>query len=126
MDTGTDTTCGRCGRTLTSAASIRRGVGRYCQARRREEAATADYTPEQVAKAHELLADGGLVESSQHGTFFATASRGDVIYIVTADTCTCPAGQRNNRCYHRCAVAIRLATTTREAARPAAKTRKAA
>lgn len=66
------------------------------------------YKAEQVAKAKELIADGGLQMVSP-AVFTAVSSDGTVRYCTAPDTCTCPAGIRSVRCYHTAAVRIALA-----------------
>ncbi len=104
--------CLRCGRKITAAASRAAGMGRTCQARVRDALATAvrpGVKAEQVAKAVELIAQGGVVPPSRPAVFRTVGSAGDVIYLTHAATCTCPAGLRARRCYH--SVAVELMTT---------------
>ncbi|HET9893694.1 MAG TPA: DUF6011 domain-containing protein [Streptosporangiaceae bacterium] len=111
--------CARCGRPLTSAASIARGYGRHCLARKRAEviaAATEGYKPEQIDKAHALIASGGITPMRRPGFYRAESSDGTTAYIVCAQTghCGCPNGQRSRRyggCYHVAAARIEWAKT---------------
>jgi len=104
------TRCGRCGRTLTAAASIARGYGRGCAAK--IDAATkvvdlADYQAAQLAKAAELIELVAIARTAP-ALYLAVSSRGDATYAVdqAACTCTCPAGERGVRCYHLAAATI--------------------
>lgn len=97
--------CTRCHRTLRSATSIAAGMGRTCARKARQEAAAklvlANYTPVQVEKVRELLADGG-VQRVDRTTWLAVASNGiDRYEVSTAHaSCTCKAGQNGRQCYH--------------------------
>ncbi len=98
--------CTRCGRKLTSAASIAAGYGRGCLARIRAAAKAADlsaFTAAQVAQARELIEDGAIVADAQPGWFLAVSTDGDAIYLATAGFCTCPASKP---CYHQAAIII--------------------
>jgi len=109
------TTCGttrclRCGRTLTSASSVSAQYGRWCRAKIRAAAlseAIKGFTAQQVEKARELIADGGLVATGFAGVWRVVSSAGDAVYMTTATgQCNCPAGLRSgraDRCYHACA-----------------------
>ena len=119
-ETTTPTNCLRCGRTLTSAKSINDGMGRACKAKVAAAAQTADlaeYKPVQVAKAVEVIEQGGIVPTSRVALYLAVSSDGTVNYLVDQieHSCTCKAGQRGIRCYHLAAADI-LATSTRKAA----------
>lgn len=98
--TGT-THCHRCGRRLTAIASVARGYGRGCAAKIAAAAKTVDAKPEQVAKAAELVADGGILRAAG-ALFLAVASDGVTRYEVdsVSHTCSCRAGQHGRRCYH--------------------------
>lgn len=93
-----------CGRKLTSEASIAAGYGPVCSAKIRAAAITAaraDFTPEQQAKADELIRDGGIVPTARPGIFHAVSSKGDAVYLSHACACNCPAGLKAKRpCYH--------------------------
>ncbi len=110
--------CLRCGRTLTSAASIARGYGRTCGAHIRHAAATAEGKPEQLAKATELIEQGGIVPTSRPALYLAVSSDGAVTYLVDQieQSCTCRAGQRSLRCYHLIAADLVNAPAHRAAA----------
>lgn len=101
--------CSRCRRTLRSAKSRAAGIGFICALRKRQEAAAAAWKPEQVAKALQLIADGGLIRSAIKGVWLAVSSAGDDVYRVHANGCDCPAGEHSRACYHGCAFAIRTA-----------------
>lgn len=103
--------CRGCGRKLTAAKSVADGRGRTCARKVREAAADAARTvkPELVAKAVELIADGGLVQI-RPTVFKSASSDGTRVYRTAPQGCTCPAGTRGKyMCYHRVAVAITLA-----------------
>jgi len=107
--------CASCKRPLRAAASIAALRGRRCRAKVRAEAraAAGHNKPEQVAKAVQLIEDGGLVPTNRPGIYRAVSSNGEVTYLVAAQACSCRAGVHDRLCYHRIGVAIL------EAARPA-------
>lgn len=102
--------CLRCGRALRSPASIARGYGRHCQAKVREAAkaeVVAQYKPATVAKAEELIEQGGIVPLRARRVFLVVASNGVDTYKTAAQGCTCPAGIKGRYvCYHRVAARI--------------------
>lgn len=102
--------CLRCGRQLRSVKAIADQYGRYCLAKKREEdlrKAAEGYTPQQLAKAFELIADGGVTPLIKRPhVYTAVSSDGKVAYLVTTGSCNCPAGLHERRCYHRLAVAL--------------------
>lgn len=104
------TRCLRCGRLLHSAKSRAAAYGPVCRARIRAAAlaaAVADFTAAQVAKARELISDGGLVPTRRAGVFRAVSSDGQASYLAHAAACNCPAGLRSRKaCYHSLAVRI--------------------
>lgn len=103
-----DITCARCGRKLTAKASLARGVGRACAAKIREKAAQTvnAHKPASVAKALQLIADGGIVKP-RVGSFWTTvSSNGRTTYRTDTQSCTCMGGQNGRECYHK--VAARL------------------
>jgi len=94
--------CLRCGRKIKTGS-----YGPKCAAKIRQAAiaeARADFTPDQQAKAEELIRDGGLVPvraTARNGNLFrAVSSKGDATYLVTAHGCGCRAGVQGRRCYH--------------------------
>ena len=94
------------------------GYGPRCAAKIRKaaiNAAFAGFTPEQQAKAAELIRDGGLVPTSRPGVYRTVSSRGDVTYLTHSAACNCPAGLHDRLCYH-VAAARALTATTRKAA----------
>jgi hypothetical protein len=101
-----ETRCLRCGRKLTAST----GYGPKCAAKIRKaaiEAARADFTAEQAAKADELIKDGGIVPTPRDGVFQAVSGKGDATYLVHAAACNCPGGLRAKRpCYHTLAARI--------------------
>lgn len=114
--------CLRCGRPLRATASRASGMGPVCRAKVRaaEKAAHLErFTPAQVMRAEELIELGGLVPSGSPEVVLAVSTSGAATYAVRADiqTCTCPAGQHGNRCYHLAAAEIwRQALPHRKAA----------
>jgi hypothetical protein len=103
-----------CGRTLRATASIACGYGPVCRAKIRA-ARMAEilkgFTAAQVEKARELIADGGLVPTSQPGVFRAVSSDGERTYLTHSKTCGCPWGLRGKAkpCFHSLGVRIVLA-----------------
>ena len=95
--------CLRCGRKLRATASITRGYGPGCAARIAAAAkltALAGYTADQIAKARELIEDGGITRI-RRGIYRAASSDGTKTYLVAATgQCNCPAGLRGRACYH--------------------------
>jgi hypothetical protein len=111
----------RCGRRLTSPASIARGYGPRCMRKIRQAAldeARAGFTAEQQAKADELIRDGGIVPADT-GLFVAMSSKGTDTYATDGHSCTCPAGVRDRRCYHRLAATILTIASRRSLAKAA-------
>lgn len=107
----TPATCTRCGRILTDPASIARGRGPVCQRRNRAARTTApvaDFTPAQIASAHQAHDDAAVL-----------ALRGQVVMVVSTDgteihrahptNCNCAAGLKARRCWHMAAARIALA-----------------
>jgi hypothetical protein len=101
--------CTRCGRPLTGARSVALGCGPVCDRKVRAEAAAADAKPEQVAKALELLADGGVETLRPGRVWLVVASNGVDRYRTAPTGCTCPAGVRGRACYHQLAVGLLVA-----------------
>lgn len=108
MTTATTAKCLRCGRALRSAASIAAGVGPTCGRKIRTAAKTTSHKPAQVAKAVELIELGAIVPLKTRHTpvFRAVSSKGDRVYLVAQQACTCDAGVRGRACYHRLAVEL--------------------
>jgi hypothetical protein len=75
-------------------------------------AALDSYKPSQLDKAAELIEQGGLVPTTLPGRYTAVSSDGTVNYLVTITSCTCQAGQRDIRCYHRAAATLAEAART--------------
>lgn len=105
--------CKRCNRKLTSTVSIERGYGPTCWAKEKEfygriVTELADYSTKQLDKAEELLDDNGLQTTSRPGFYIAVASNGFDTYLAHRNGCTCPAGIKAIRCYHRAAILIKL------------------
>jgi hypothetical protein len=99
--------CTRCHRPLRNAASIARGTGRTCARRTRQEAAVAGYKPATVAKAQELIEQGGIIPLRGRRVFTVVSSDGTARYLTAPEVCNCPAGLKGRHvCYHRVAAII--------------------
>lgn len=103
-------TCLRCGRKLSAASSVKAGYGRHCAKKVREAAkaeVVAQYKPHQVAKAEELIEQGGIVAIRGRRVFQVVASDGASTYKTHRAACTCKAGiKAKHACYHRIAAHI--------------------
>ena len=91
-----------CGRKLRAASSIAAGYGRVCARKIRAAAiaeAKADFTAKQVAKADELIRDGGIIQQAP-GLYVVVSGDGDRTYATDGHSCTCDAGAHDVRCYH--------------------------
>lgn len=100
--------CTRCKRKLHAAASKARGYGRFCWSRVTARLTTlTGFTGDQLAKARELLEDGGLA-GIRGAIFRLTSSDGQRTYMTAASgPCNCPAGLKSRTarlCYHVAAV----------------------
>ena len=111
--TQTTAKCQGCGRVLRAAKSIAAGRGRRCLAKVREavQVVASAFKPAQVAKAEELIADGGIVAIRGRRAFRAVSSDGTRTYLTAPQTCTCTAGLKSERtgqrvCFHRIAASI--------------------
>lgn len=103
--------CGRCGRKLISATAVAAGYGRTCKAKIVAAAKAAAFKPAQVAKAEELIADGGIVAIRGRRAFRTVSSDGTRTYLTAPQACTCAAGLSSERvdqrvCFHRIAASI--------------------
>jgi hypothetical protein len=112
MDTTTakQANCLRCGRTLRSPKSVARGYGPTCSAHIRKatkaDAVTA-HKPQAIAKATELIEQGGILPLRGRRVFTVIASNGIDTYKTAPSGCTCPAGIKGRfTCYHRVAAQI--------------------
>lgn len=111
----TPSTCTRCHRSLRSAESIARGMGRSCARRVREAAAAAVelVKAETLAKAVEDVEDGAVIDtrrttSTGRRVFAVVSSDGSDVYLaVPGGACTCKAGLKGkNLCRHAVAAAL--------------------
>ncbi len=116
--------CLRCGRPLQSERAQRLSYGPECWAAILAASEQVDLTAwksDQVQKALELIRDGGIVLIRDRGSYAyrSSSSDGDTFYLTVTAACSCPAGQRENLCYHRAAVTILLHSveTTRSRSR---------
>lgn len=102
-------TCTRCRATLKSPASVKRGMGAHCARmdRREKAAAAAGFKPATLAKARDLIADGGIVPVRGRRIFRAVSSDGTATYLTAPQGCTCKAGLRGKHlCFHRAAATL--------------------
>ncbi|WP_311203297.1 DUF6011 domain-containing protein [Streptomyces gossypii] len=110
QQTSTTGACLRCGRTLTAARSIATGYGPTCTRKVKAAAraeVVAQYKAHQVAKAEELLEQGGLIPLRANRVFLAVSSDGAATYRTHRAACTCPAGIKGlHPCKHRIAAHI--------------------
>ena len=101
--------CLRCGRKLTAKRSIADRYGRTCRARVKAAAqriALADYKPFQIDKAREAIEQGAVIPTTRPNVFRLASSDGTTSYLTAPQACTCPAGLKARRCYHRAAATI--------------------
>lgn len=108
-NTGTTVHCARCGRVLSDPRSISRGVGPVCAKRialaQALRPVLTRFAPKTVARALELIADGGLLPV-RTGLYLAVSSDGTTRYETAPGSCTCAAGTFGRLCYHRVAAAL--------------------
>ena len=71
-----------------------------------------DFKPFQQAKAVEAIEQGAILPTSRPNLYTAVSGDGSTTYLVAAQSCTCPAGVKDRRCYHVAAVRILLAART--------------
>lgn len=106
----TTTHCLRCRRVLRSAKSIATGYGPTCTRKVRAAAKTeliTAYKPQQIAKAQELIEQGGIIPLRARHIFTVISSDGTNSYKTAPQACTCPAGLKGKFvCYHRIAAQI--------------------
>jgi hypothetical protein len=108
---------GGCGRTLHSPATVARGYGSRCWAKIRKAAKQADlsaWTPAQIEDARQAIEDAAVIPSNREGVFHVVSSDGSEVHLVHRDGCNCTAGLKTHQprpCWHRCAIAIVLATS---------------
>ena len=72
------------------------------------------YSVEQIEKAGQLLADGGVIPTPHHQVFRTVSSDGQRRYLTTASYCSCRRGEFELPCYHRAAVEILTAVADNE------------
>ncbi|MDK1473628.1 DUF6011 domain-containing protein [Streptomyces sp. 549] len=106
----TTTHCLRCGRPLRAARSIANGYGRTCKAKVAAAAKAeivAQYKAHLVAKAEELIEQGGIVAIRARRVFRTVSSDGTRTYLSAPQGCTCKAGLKGRHaCFHRIAAHI--------------------
>jgi hypothetical protein len=104
------TNCLRCGRKLTSTKSVATGYGPTCTRKVKAAAKAqviAQHKPHLVAKAAELIEQGGIVPLRARRIFTVISSDGTAAYKTAPQACTCPAGLKGRFvCYHRIAAQI--------------------
>ena len=112
----TEARCLGCRRPIRSAESIASGYGAGCRAKIRAAAKTADlsaWTPAQVEDAMQAIEDGAVVPSTRPGVFHVVSVDGTEVHRTHRNGCNCTAGLKTHQprpCWHRCAVAIVLAS----------------
>ena len=115
--------CLACGRTRyfrTAAAAAKAAPnGRICRVKIVMAAmaeAAKGFAAKAVAKAMELITDGGLIATSRPDVFRAVSSDGSQAYLTHPQTCSCAAARRGRAvpCYH--SLAARIAVAARKAA----------
>lgn len=94
----------------TAETAIAGRYGRTCKAKVTAAAKTeaiARHKPSAVAKAQELIEQGGIVPLRSLRIFTVVASDGISTYKTAAQGCTCKAGIKGRYvCYHRVAAQI--------------------
>lgn len=120
MNDATKPLCLRCGRPLQSERAQRMGYGPECWTAilaAYNQTDLSRWSPGQADAALELIRDGGivLIRDGDSYAYRSAASDGNAFYLTVTAACSCPAGQRELLCYHRCAVTILRASreTTR-------------
>lgn len=117
--------CLRCNRPLRSAESRARryGAGCWSMVRHAERSANLSaWTPSQIDEAELAIADGAVVPSTRPGVFHVVSVDGTEVHRTAEHGCNCAGGLKTHQprpCWHRCAVAIMLATSTPASAVPA-------
>lgn len=111
MDTTTkQANCLRCGRVLRSAKSVSAGYGPTCGRKIRTATNTPAVTahkPQAIAKATELIEQGGILPLRGRRVFTVISSDGTSSYLTAPQGCTCAAGIKGRYvCYHRVAATI--------------------
>src|SRR5690606_16903821 len=86
------------------------GTPRHAQLRAAARKTAPRHKPHQIAKALELIEDGGVVPTTRTGVYYTVGTEGE-IYKTARTGCTCKAGINGRyACYHRIAVEIVEAT----------------
>lgn len=89
-----------CGRKLTSEVSRARGYGHGCWRKLRVARSVARdvlaeaYTPDQLARADELIEDAALIPAAVVGYFLAVSTDGTEVYTTSPEICFMPREQR--------------------------------
>lgn len=115
--TSTETArCLGCRRPIRSAESIAAGYGAGCRAKLRKAAKQADlsaWTESQIADARQAIEDGAVVPSNREGVFHVVSKDGAEVHLTHRAGCNCEGGLKTRQprpCFHRCAVAVVLAS----------------
>lgn len=103
-----ETRCLKCHRLLRCPSPD--GYGPKCRAKLRRAARNTELTQYKetlLAKAVELIEQGGLVPLRKNRVFTVSSSDGTTTYKAARQGCTCPAGIKGRYvCYHRIAAHI--------------------
>lgn len=79
-------------------------MGRTCAKRTRQASAVIGIKPAAIAKAQELIEQGGIIPVRGRRVFQVVASNGTDRYLTAPQACNCPAGRKGHHtCYHRVA-----------------------
>lgn len=110
-DVATPPLCLRCGRTLQSERAQRLGYGPECWTAILAAVQQVDlsaWSRGQIHKALDVIRDGAivLIRDDDSYAYRSASSDGTMFYLTVTAACSCPAGQRENLCYHRAAVKI--------------------
>jgi len=117
----TEARCLRCGRKLAAPESVARRLGSGCAAKVAAAAKAADlsaWTASQAEDARQAIEDGAVVPSNREGVFHVVSTDGSEVHLVHPHGCNCTSGLKTSQprpCWHRCAVAIVLASHARVA-----------
>lgn len=107
--------CGRCGRKLSSLESQARGYGETCWRKvnataavlygERKRGLIGAFGERQIDAAVETVELGAIVHVGDD-KFVILSTDGLTLYTSTIFTCNCPAGERNESCYHQASAVL--------------------
>ena len=124
MSNATETPrCLGCRRPIRSAEALATGYGAGCRAKMRKAADLSAWTESQIEDARQAIEDGAVVPSTREGVFHVVSKDGAEVHLVAREGCNCENGMKTRQprpCWHRCAVAIVLASQAPAASKPAA------